>query len=65
MECKIGLESPGIRPEMTEMLRATPMEREWQKFADKHNASISGSLLGKKIDVAPREYRVASGDDDE
>lgn len=29
MECKIGLESPGIRPEMAETLRATPMERVW------------------------------------
>ena len=54
MECKIGLESPGVRPEMTETLRATPMEHEWQKFADEHNAEIHGSLLGQRIDVNPR-----------
>ena len=54
MECKIGLESPGIRPEMAETLRATPMEREWQAFADEHNAEIRGTLLGQRVDVKPR-----------
>lgn len=54
MECKIGLESPGIRPEMAETLRATPMEREWQAFADEHNAEIRGTLLGRRVDVKPR-----------
>lgn len=54
MKCKIGLEGPGIRPEMTDILQATPMEREWQKFADENNAEISGSLMGHRIDVKPR-----------
>lgn len=54
MECKIGLEGPGIRPEMTEALRATPMDREWQDFANRTGASVKGSLLGQQIDVRPR-----------
>ncbi len=54
MECKIGLESPGVRPEMAETLRATPMEREWQKFADANNAEVRGSMMGQSVNVKPR-----------
>lgn len=54
MECKIGLEGPGIRPEMTDILKATPMEREWQAFADRTNTEITGTLMGHRIDAKPR-----------
>ena len=54
MECKIGLESPGVRPEMAATLRSTPMEREWQKFADDYGTEVRGSVLGQKVDVKPR-----------
>jgi hypothetical protein len=57
VDCEMKLARPGIRPETAAMLarekNRTPMDAEWQKFADKNNASVSGTLLGKKIDVQP------------
>ena len=54
MECKIGLEGPGIRPEMTEILKATPMDREWQSFADRTGATVEGTIMGRRVDAKPR-----------
>ena len=59
IDCEVTTKAPGLRPETREaLLRArqqTPMDREWQNFANKNGASISGTLFGKRIDVAPEE----------
>lgn len=59
----LGLDSdmvfhrPGVRPEtIAQRLREkhqTPMDREWQDFADKNGASVSGTILGQRINVSP------------
>jgi hypothetical protein len=37
----------------TAIPRVTPMDKEWQDFADKNNSTITGTLFGQRIDVAP------------
>lgn len=57
LDCEMKLSRPGLRPETRELLarakRETPMDKEWQQFADKHQASIHGTVLGRRVDVEP------------
>ena len=58
LDCEVTSKAPGLRPETVAVLRAnraTPMDQEWQEFADKNGAEVSGSLLGHKIHVTPGE----------
>lgn len=58
LDVDVKLQRPGIRPE-TIAQRArekhdTPMDQEWQAFADKNGAEVSGTLFGKRLHVVPR-----------
>ena len=57
LDCEVTSKAPGLRPETAAVLRAnraTPMDQEWQEFADKNGAEVSGSLLGHRLHVVPR-----------
>ncbi len=57
LQVEVKLQRPGIRPETIAMRarekHTTPMDRAFQEFADTNNAEISGSLLGRQVQVAP------------
>jgi hypothetical protein len=58
-ECDIKLVRPGLRPETAAMLarekNRTPMDAEWQAFADKNHTSVTGTLFGRPINVMPND----------
>jgi hypothetical protein len=57
LDCEVTAKAPGLRPETAAVLRAnnaTPMDREWQDFADKNGAEVSGTLAGHRLHVVPR-----------
>lgn len=57
LETEMAVKRPGIRPETFEQrLREkhqTPMDREWQEFATKNNASAHGTILGHQVHAEP------------
>lgn len=56
-ECEIKLNRPGLRPETAQLLarekNRTPMDAEWQDFADTHKTSITGTLFGRPLNIVP------------
>jgi hypothetical protein len=69
VDCEMTVKRPGLRPETRELLarekRQTPMDKEWQDFADKNGATVSGTLFGRRIDMAPRASDVPVSSDRE
>jgi hypothetical protein len=63
-ECEIKLARPGLRPETAQLLARekgrTPMDAEWQAFADKNQTTVTGTLFGQRIDVAPSDAPIGS-----
>lgn len=59
LDVDIKLQRPGIRPEtIAQRMREkheTPMDKEWQEFADRNGTEVHGTLFGKRIDVTPGE----------
>lgn len=57
LESTMDIHRPGVRPEtIAQRLREkdmTPMDKEWQDFANKTGARVNGSMFGHRIDVAP------------
>ena len=57
IDCEVTTKAPGLRPEVREtLLRArqqTPMDREWQAFANRNNVAVSGTMFGQRISVEP------------
>jgi len=58
LDCEVTSKAPGLRPETMAVLRAhnaTPMDQEWQDFADKNGVEVSGTLFGHHLHVVPKD----------
>jgi aromatic ring-opening dioxygenase catalytic subunit (LigB family) len=58
LDVDVKLQRPGIRPEtIAQRMREkheTPMDKEWQEFADTNGAEITGTVAGRRLHVVPR-----------